>query len=387
MLGKSLKILAHSIPLVALSILGCSAGIAENGAGQPAAAENVVRYAGMCDASAAVALDDETFIVADDEKNTLLIYRAGLSGTPLQAIPWARRLGIAAGDEHPEADIEAATVLDGRIYWITSHGRNKDGKWRPNRHRFFAMTVEWTGDGYVARPFGKSRGDLVRQLVRHEPIRRLALAEAYAAGAKKVERLAPKREGLNIEGLCATADGKSLLIGLRNPMPSGRALLVPLENPAAVVAEGAAPRFGEPVLLKMVSDPRGKSLDLSFRGIEYSPHQAAYLIAAGTADARDAAAIYRWSGDRSDAPVFMPRATAAVRAPQRFRPEALIVYPNNSAVDVLSDDGSLRVKVASPAQCAPGEFLDGQCQQKHLNDDRQKAFRAVRIGAKPAGRG
>lgn len=382
-----MRILLYCSPLVLLSTLGCSTGIAENGAGQPAAAEDVVRYAGMCDASAAVALDDETFIVADDEKNVLSIYRAGRSGMPLQTIPWDRPLGIVADDEHPEADIEGATLLDGRIYWITSHGRNKDGKWRPNRHRFFAMTVEPSGDGYVAREFGKSRDDLMRRLVLHEPIRRLALAESYAAGTKKVERLAPKREGLNIEGLCATADGKSLLIGLRNPMPNGKALLVPLENPAAFLAEEAAPRFGEPILLKMVSDPRGKSFDLAFRSIEYSPHHSAYLIAAGTADSRDAAAIYHWSGGRSDAPVFMPHATAAVRAVEGFRPEALIVYPNNSAVELLSDDGSLQVEVASPAGCAPGKFLDRQCEQKYLNDDRQKAFRAVRIGVKPAGRG
>jgi len=33
--------------------------------------------------------------------------------------------------------------------------------------------------------------------------------------------------GLNIEGLCATPDGQ-LLIGFRNPIPDGKALIAPL---------------------------------------------------------------------------------------------------------------------------------------------------------------
>ena len=34
----------------------------------------------------------------------------------------------------PEADIEGATRVQDRVYWITSHGANNDGEVRPSRH-------------------------------------------------------------------------------------------------------------------------------------------------------------------------------------------------------------------------------------------------------------
>ena len=46
---------------------------------------------------------------------------------------------------------------------------------------------------------------------------------------------APESEnGLNIEGLTKTPQG-NLLIGFRNPIPEGRALLIPLNNPQECV--------------------------------------------------------------------------------------------------------------------------------------------------------
>ena len=83
-------------------------------------------------------------------------------------------------------------------------------------------------------------------------------------------RLSAEAEGgFNIEGLAATPEGK-LLIGLRNPLPQRRALVVPLENPAELI-EGKTARFGLPIELDL--DQRGiRSLELV---------GASYLIVAG----------------------------------------------------------------------------------------------------------
>src|SRR5439155_18316253 len=64
----------------------------------------------------------------------------------------------------------------------------------------------------------------------------------------------------NIESLCA--DGESLVIGFRNPVPDGKALLVPLKNPAAVIDSGASPDARRPHSARCPRprDPRHGSL-------------------------------------------------------------------------------------------------------------------------------
>ena len=187
----------------------------------------------------------------------------------------------------------------------------------------------------------------------------------------------PKKSGLNIEGLSARADGQSLLIAFRNPRPDGKALLVPLLNPAAVLADGAVAKFGNPLRWKLQATRDGKPVALGIRSIEFSKRHKAYLIVAGPHDQRKVFALYRWSGSQDELPTLLPEATAAIRRLDLFTPEALIVYPDRDRVQVLSDDGSRRVKVASPAECRPGEFKAGECEAKHLLDDRRKTFRGV----------
>jgi len=342
-------------------------------------ATGLSRYWGMCDASAAVALDQQTLLVADDERNVLQVYSADRPGGPLRSIPWDRELDIPPNDEHPEADIEGATVLDGRIYWISSHGRNRKGKWRANRHRFFAMTVTKTQDGFAAEPFGKPCKTLILDLVRDPRMRPLGLAEALDFGKKEVPALAPKREGLNVEGLSATADGRSLLIALRNPLYRGKAILVPLWNPAAVLLQDADPQFGDPIELPLEATIDGAVVALSVRSIEYSASHRAYLIAAGPGDTRKTFALYRWSGRKDDPPELLRQATEQIGRIKDFAPEALIVFPNRKDVQLLSDDGARKVKVASPRECAKGAYEDGWCEAKYLLDASRRTFRSMRI--------
>lgn len=86
--------------------------------------EKELQHHGICDASGATALDDNSFIVANDEDNHLRVYSANKSGVPLKKI----NINDYFTNNHKkkEVDIEAATELNGLIYWITSHGRNKN---------------------------------------------------------------------------------------------------------------------------------------------------------------------------------------------------------------------------------------------------------------------
>lgn len=364
---------------VALMLMS-SVGIAEL-RGEEVASATV--YTGMCDASAAVPLSSTLFLVADDERNTLHVYDVDRPGRPVASFPWDEPLGIdPREDEHPEADIEGATMLDGRIYWIASHGRSKKGKWRPNRHRFFALTARATDGEVSLRPFGERCKTLVRDLVEDDRFDELGLPEAVAFGVKQVEELAPKRKGLNIEGLCAAKDGGSLLIAFRNPQPDHKALLVPLLNPAAVITEAERPRFGEPIALDLEVEQDGETTPLGIRSIEYSPRHGGYLMVAGPTAGGRPFALYRWSGDQTESPKLLQQATSVLNRLEEFSPEALVVYPDRMQLQVLSDDGSRKVKVDSPAECQPGEYDDGYCEAKYLLDDNRKTFRSVWVDAR-----
>ena len=340
-------------------------------------------HSGMCDASAGVALDANRFLAANDEANVLYVYPAGRAGPALQVISWDAQLGIdPRTDSHPEADIEAAARVGERIYWISSHGRNRVGKWRPNRHRFFATTLRLPDGAVALKPFGKPYAGLARDLARDERMRAIGLAAALGPIGRKDKALAPKRGGLNIEALCATGDGKRLLIGLRSPLAEGKAVVVPLRNPVAVVRDGAACRFGDPILLRLRVDAAGKARDLGVRSLAYSPKHQAYLILAGPPAEGRAFGLFRWSGKPGDEPMLLPAGTGAIDRLDRFTPEAMLVYPHTDKVQLLSDDGSLMVKVRDPSECKKGEFRSGFCQAKYLNAAARKTFRSTWVDVK-----
>src|SRR4029453_18084833 len=80
------------------------------------AAPEAVTFTGMCDASAAAAINTELFIVADDEANVLRVYRRS-GGAPLLGVDLREFLGTQ------EADIEGAAPIGQFVFWVGSHGR------------------------------------------------------------------------------------------------------------------------------------------------------------------------------------------------------------------------------------------------------------------------
>ena len=138
-------------------------------------------FRGASDASAGVAVNENMFVVADDENNILRIYETGKTGQPVSSSDMTSFLGIEP--DHPESDIEDATIVGRRIYWIASHGRNKDGKLRPNRYRFFATDVLPENQSVKIRPVGKPCETLVHELLKTPAARRLGLDKATRFGA------------------------------------------------------------------------------------------------------------------------------------------------------------------------------------------------------------
>ncbi len=325
----------------------------------------------MSDASAAVAVDDDHMLVADDETNSLRLYRldGDLPAETFDLSDW-----LATDAEHPEADIEGAARVGRRVYWITSHGRNKNGKFRRSRYRFFAVELSDRSPTTV-RPVGKPFTELALSLARADHLRPLHLAEAIGLDDGAIDRsrrksLAPKDKGFNIEALAAPPDGQVLYVGLRNPRPRGpdgrpRAVVVPLLNAPAVVERGESPHWGEPLLWDL--DGRG------IRAMAYSPHHRAFWLTAGPHEGQRGGELYRWSGEADQTPTRVRELDPALE----FSPEGLICPASSPRVAVLSDDGSVEVTIDGPEDCLPGAYRDGRCENKHQVPLARRWFRAT----------
>ena len=288
-------------------------------------------FRGSADASAAVALDDKRFIMADDEDNILRVYNWTHPGSnPIKQTDIS--LSIGGNPDHPEADIEGATWYNNRVFWITSHGRSKKGYYRSSRCRFFATTIEPNGTATVDGVYA----DLINDLILFDRKWNLGLEAAIGTVGGRINlntipNLAPKVKGLNIEGLCTTADGLRMLIGFRNSRPrlNGKemALIIPLTNPEAVVLKGQAPVFEPPILI----DLNG----FGIRSIEYAPNLKKYLIIAGSHRGGDNTPIFHlYAYD------FEKQECDKLATFSDISPEAIFQFPDANDINLLSDDGT-----------------------------------------------
>jgi hypothetical protein len=278
----------------------------------------VVEYRGLCNASAAVAIGEGRFLVADDEDKPTTFLRVHRQGQPdpLRA-PIALSNSALALDpsEDLEIDLEGSARIGDRIYWIGSHSASKNGKARPNRRRLFATRVTTAGDDVSVEVVGQPYRHLIRDLDEGE----------YAKfQLKDAAKLPPKDAGaLSIEGLAATPEG-DLLIGFRNPVPDGKALVATLKNPKGVTGDKSA-NLGKPIRLELGG--------LGVRSMEWAEALHAYLIVGGLPGEGRGSRLFRWSGDpeQKPQPISIPDLSS-------LNPEAL--YLEGMTATLLSDDGN-----------------------------------------------
>ncbi|HTL59751.1 MAG TPA: DUF3616 domain-containing protein [Candidatus Limnocylindrales bacterium] len=346
------------LPRLILAGLLVLAGGAERGVGDSAVAASSAqngaqsitryklvrpaRYPGMCDASGAVAVSSNLFVVASDEDNVLRLYKSEQPGQPVKEYDYNTFLDVRG--KSLEADLEAAARIGNRVFWIGSHGRNHVGKVRENRDRFFATDIEVDGDNVKLEPVGKPYERLLEDLIDDPTFAQFHLAEAALH--------APKDEwGLNIEGLAATPEGH-LLIGFRNPIPKGKALIIPMLNPNEVV-QGQRAKLDAAM-----------QLDLDGLGIrDMAYFEGTYVIIAGPPGGGSHFEVFSWAGSSAE-----PR-EIKVKHLKEYHPEAIIIYPEKGLqeIQILSDDGAMT--------------MDGTpCKDK---DPSQQGFRSFWLSQRP----
>ena len=327
----------------------------------PATARTFEVYREIADASASVAIDANLFIVGDDEGSRLCIYDSGNpDSAPLADANIWQSLNIDPAQ--PETDIEGATWFNGRIFWITSHGRNKDGKYWLSRYQFFATTITIDGNDIDLTVDGNYT-NLVDDLIAYDLVYNLGLADAIGVvdghiDPNEIPQLAPKRHGLNIEALCTSADGNSMYIGFRNPRPklddTKLALIIQLNNPQQVVLSAAPPDFEPPLLLDLDG--------FGLRSMEYSFTLGQYLLVAGSHKSgleKPLQVLYAYD---------MPTGNLTTLGElEIITPEALFQFPDSNDIQLLSDDGTLLI-----------DTPDGPVQNKFL-PRQQRTFRAHRV--------
>jgi hypothetical protein len=283
----------------------------------------VQRYRRACDASAATRIPKTTcFVTASDEDYVLRVYDETRPGAPVSELDVTEFLEPVSKKKEP--DIEGSARIDSRIYWIGSHGRDKDALEQESRQRLFATDLSIVAGRPELRPAGRPYKKLLADLSGAPDLSEFNLAAASA--------LAPEAKGgLNIEGLTNTPEGH-LLLGFRNPIPRGRALLARIQNPADVVSGAAG--------AKVV---KGALLDLGGRGvraIEATP-EGDYFILAGSFDDTRNFALFLWNG-LSETPEVVLEGAAL----NELNPEELIVSLQTSGsleVQLFSDDGDAPV--------------------------------------------
>lgn len=278
-----------------------------------------VVFTGTCDASAAVAVSGDLFVVANDEDNLLRFYRFSKPGPPVQTFdlkPW-----FTDKKKAPEADLEAAAQLGDTIFFITSHGRNSAGKPAPARQRLFALTLSATNGHTTVHRAGQIYTNLVTDLATDSRYTAFELGDAA--------ELAPKAQGgFNIEALVATPEG-ALLIGFRNPIPRGRALLAPLLNPREVI-QGQRAKLGDP-----------RQLELGGLGLRdmCATTNGYYLLAGPASGGHGESRLYFWSGGSA-----APQLIGDVHFP-KSNPEGICYFDFGSPGDflIVSDDGTRKI--------------------------------------------
>lgn len=330
--------------------------------------EKLSTHRGLCDASGVVALSDKEFAVADDEQNSIFIFRVGESGQATFALEVSPFLEVVKEkkkvakkqkkakkkekkqkkevEEMPvradEVDIEGGTRIGEVVYWISSHGRKQDGSEALSRRRLFATRIVKNGEASTLAPYGKSYEKLLDDLFSDHRYSSFKLAEAA--------ELAPKDTGgFNIEGLVDT-EKQTLLIAFRSPLVGGKALIAELLNPQQVVENGSPAQLGAPRLV-----------DLGGRGIRGMTRRGGqYFIAANDSEGdQSRAALFSWDGvnvaakrlDRIDLRGFNPESITTVSSAQ-----------NEEKLLLVSDDGT--------------QLVDGvRC--KDLKDVNLKSFRSA----------
>jgi hypothetical protein len=277
--------------------------------------ERIVTQIGCCDGSAGVALDQDHFLVANDENSILRVYSRRGQTSPLTQFNFRKFLDLKKSND--ESDLEGMTRIGSTIYVIASHSRSKEGEKRKSRRQLFALSYQLREGKIDLIPIGEPYTKLLKHLEESQLFDGLNFQEAARLSSNE-------KGGLNIEGLSSTPDG-GLLIGFRAPIHQGKTILIKLDNPSEVVL-GRQPKFSQAKQLLL-----GR---MGVRGIER--FENTYLLTTESDQGKTYPQLFQWNGSEQ-----RPR-RVFVSLPKKLNPESILIFPDTGLEEIhlLSDDGN-----------------------------------------------
>ncbi|MDW8205853.1 MAG: ExeM/NucH family extracellular endonuclease, partial [Cytophagales bacterium] len=285
------------------------------------------------DLSAAVAIDNDFMLTANDEDQTIRLYHRNQSGLPVAKFDLTSSLALSGSSE---VDIEGVARSGNHIYWIGSHSNNSSGALRPNRSRIIHTVLSGTGAGATIT-YQSHYANFRTDLFTWGDANGYNLTASGAAGKVPED---PDKGGLNIEGFTIAPDGTTAFIGFRAPqvpLPArNKALIAPVINFTTWANGGfvGAPTLGTPIELDLGG--------LGIRSIECNANGC--LIIAGSSDGAGVFQLYRWSGNPADPPVRFANLLSSLNVGGSF--EGIISMPSGAmttwegqTIQLLIDNG------------------------------------------------
>lgn len=296
---------------------------------------NTIWQTGMSDASDGIPLDSNYYISADDELDVINVYSRSHSGLPLVSFDYTNLVGLTDLSK-PETDIEASTTSPNNTskkYFIGSMSTGGSSfSIRPNRDIIFATLI--TGTGAATSFTVNGRVTLRSQIVSWGDTHGYNFSASAAAGIDS-----KSASGFAVEGMVFGPDSNTLYIALRAPLvPTStrtNAVIVPIQNFELWFNNGnpsGNPTFGAPIELNM--NGRG------FRDLIQLSNGTYVIIAGNPAGSPITSAIYKWTGNASDAPVPVITSADGILNLEGVIPVTQGTHLSTSQLQVISDGGS-----------------------------------------------
>ena len=254
-----------------------------NGTESIASFEKFRKFEQIYEPSGVLQLPDGRFVVIEDEAvHPMGVFSLLPDGQVAEKVLFRSSLFSWSSSNRVLSSLEDLEALamdeQDRIYAITSDSRKANGKRADTREQLvrFGLEGEQIVDFQVLRGLRKK---ISRQ---HESLKDATKVRDVKDGG-----------GFNIEGLSFDADKQKLLIGLRSPLADSNAIIVVLENPAAVFDRDEKPRISDQLI----------ELDLAgggIRAISYDPHLGGFLIISRKLN--KSFKLWLWSGDADESP-------------------------------------------------------------------------------------
>ena len=284
----------------------------------------VFHFDNIYESSGAQQLPDGRILVVEDEKSRAFSVITATSDGVFDeqnlfdgSVPQAPRVKKTLAKVN---DLEGVAIgQEGYIYAITSFSRNRKALRSPNREKLIRFKLQ--GDQITdLAVFGKLRESL----------------DQATGWNKSVDLLDPDAGGLNIEALGFDRTKSRLMIGFRSPLVDNKAMIMTIDNPAAIFDQNAQPHIADQVAY----------LDLDGEGIRslvYDSRLKGYLIASGAPGKRNKklpSKLWFWDGD-------IDHEAREISAPglsdlKNIEGVTPVTISGEREILVMSDDGKVR---------------------------------------------